>query len=125
MGAGVNLPGGLDFHTYEKVNNLKASKKWEPRSKKKAASEIILHSTSHPSLDYTLSESQPKRRKRSAPATRHYIGIFDPKTGKVDVIEAKKMIVRATVRAQNVEDESVAAKVRRRLRLALAAGTWD
>ena len=56
---------------------------------------MILHSTSHPVMEYT-------GREVDTPGLRHYIGLFDPKSGKVEVIEAKKMLVRAAARSQQL-----------------------
>jgi DNA-directed RNA polymerase I subunit RPA49 len=77
------------------------------RKKNAPLSEMLLHSTSHRSLDYIAQEDQPKG---SRPLVRHFIGVFDPKTGKVEVVESKKMVVRGTVRSQKVSDEAMRAK---------------
>lgn len=34
----------------------------------------------------------------------HFVGIYDPKTGKMQVIEAKKMVVRGSVRAKQLSE---------------------
>lgn len=56
---------------------------------------MVLHSTSHPLMEYT-------GREVSTPGLQHFIGIFDPKSGKMEVVEAKKMVVRGAVRSQQV-----------------------
>jgi DNA-directed RNA polymerase I subunit RPA49 len=38
---------------------------------------------------------------------KHYVGVYDPKTGKLEVIEARKMEVRAAVRAHQATEEQV------------------
>lgn len=57
----------------------------------------MLHSTAHRSLDYTAKAEGPRGTK---PALNHFLGIYDPKTGKLQVVEAKKMTVRGAVRAK-------------------------
>jgi hypothetical protein len=39
---------------------------------------------------------------------KHYIGVFDPESGKLKIIEAKKMVVRGVVRSRQAEDEAMA-----------------
>lgn len=71
----------------------------ETSSKK---NELILKSTSHPRLNYTARE---EGQSSSEPHLKHYLGLYDPKTGDLELIEAKKMVIRATVRdSDNVED---------------------
>ena len=55
----------------------------------------MLHSASHPLMEYT-------GREVNTPGLQHFIGIFDPKSGKMEVVEAKKMVVRGAVRSQQV-----------------------
>lgn len=87
------MPSDLVFNSYLPKN---ASSK----SKKTADKRLLLHSTSHRSLDYTAREEEEARD--SKPLLNHFIGIYDPKTGKMEVVEAKKMVVRGTVRSKQV-----------------------
>jgi DNA-directed RNA polymerase I subunit RPA49 len=48
-------------------------------------------------MDYTVKSDEPRGKK---PALNHFLGIYDPKTGKLEVVEAKKMTMRASVRAR-------------------------
>jgi DNA-directed RNA polymerase I subunit RPA49 len=100
---GLTLSQATDFHPYDKVDAPTAKK----RKKNAPPSEMLLHSTSHRSLDYTAQEDRPKD---SRPLVRHFIGVFDPKTGKVEVVESKKMVVRGTVRSQKASDDAMRAK---------------
>lgn len=58
---------------------------------------MMLHSRSHRSLNYTAKE---EGRTGNAPAVNHFVAIVDPKTGEVELIEGKKMVVRGVVRAK-------------------------
>ena len=61
-----------------------------------AGKEILLHSSEHPKLDYTAREEE---EGGSNTLLKHYIGVYDPETGKMEVLEARKVVVRGVVRA--------------------------
>ncbi|KAL6813563.1 RNA polymerase I associated factor, A49-like protein [Trichoderma camerunense] len=89
---GMEMPSNLVFNSYIPKN---ASSK----SKKAADKALLLHSTTHRNLDYTAREEESRDSK---PLLNHFIGIYDPKTGKLQVVEAKKMVVRGAVRSKQV-----------------------
>ncbi|KAK4202712.1 putative DNA-directed RNA polymerase I subunit RPA49 [Triangularia verruculosa] len=60
--------------------------------------EIALHSSTHMSVDYTARETEQ--------LLNHYVAIVDPKTKKIEIISAKKMLVRHKVRSKNAKDTS-------------------
>ncbi|KAM5345392.1 hypothetical protein ACJ41O_011254 [Fusarium nematophilum] len=91
---GFDLPNNIPFHSYAPNNGGKPKSK-QPRSA--GEKEFVLHSTAHRSLDYTVKADGPPGAK---PALNHFLGIYDPKTGKLQVVEAKKMTVRGVVRAK-------------------------
>ncbi|KAG6032516.1 hypothetical protein E4U41_007219 [Claviceps citrina] len=99
---GIEIPPKLAFHSYEARNSIKS------KSKNGRTRELLLHSTSHPSLDYTAREEGPRQ---SATLLNHFVGVYDPKTGKLDVIEAKRMVIRGLVRAKQVAETSKGEKV--------------
>lgn len=66
--------------------------------------DLLLHSTTHRTLDYTAREDKPENGQ---PLLRHYIGLFDPATGGLRLVEGKKMVVRGVVRAQQATDEDM------------------
>lgn len=66
--------------------------------------DLLLHSTSHNSLDYTAREDKPKDGNG---LLSHYIGLFDPATGQLQLVEAKKMVVRGAVRAQQAAEDDM------------------
>ncbi|KAK0646141.1 RNA polymerase I-like protein [Cercophora newfieldiana] len=99
---GLTLSQATEFHPYDKVEAPTTKKR-----KKSGPTDMLLHSTSHRSLDFTAQED---RAKGSRPLVRHFIGVIDHKTGKVEVIESKKMIVRGMVRSQKPSDEAMRAK---------------
>ncbi|KAL2202146.1 hypothetical protein CC79DRAFT_170523 [Sarocladium strictum] len=100
MTPGIQIPNNLSFNSYAPQEVAQSKSK----SKKHAGgSELLLHSTSHRSLDYTAREEGARTSK---PLLNHYIGVYDPRTGKMQVVEAKKMVVRPQVRAKETEAEA-------------------
>ncbi|KAF4460732.1 hypothetical protein FALBO_12486 [Fusarium albosuccineum] len=91
---GFEVPGNISFHSYA-PNNASKSKPKQPKSA--GEKEFLLHSTAHRSLDYTV---KAEGLRGSKPPLNHFLGIYDPKTGKLQVVEAKKMTIRGTVRAK-------------------------
>lgn len=59
-------------------------------------------------MDYTARED--RTGDSSDPYLKHYIGIFDPKTAKVEIVEARKTVLRGTVRSQKAVDEAMEEK---------------
>lgn len=57
-----------------------------------------MHSTDHPRLNYTGRE-QPK----STDAQRHYIGIYDHVEGTVNLVEARNLAVKSSLRSEDEE----------------------
>ncbi|KAH7393442.1 RNA polymerase I associated factor, A49-like protein [Cadophora sp. MPI-SDFR-AT-0126] len=96
---GLAVPTSIHFKPYTKARRKASSK-----SGSIAAKELILHSSEHPNLDYTAQEEEAGGADA---LLKHYVGVYDPETGKMEVMEARKMVVRGSVRAQQAvpEDE--------------------
>lgn len=86
-------------YTTQQTSGSRRSKKADPHTPN-----LLLHSSSHSKLDYTAKEEGPGGRESHL---KHYIGVFDPKLGQLEVVEAKKMAVRGVVRAQKPPEEDV------------------
>ncbi|KAF5681073.1 DNA-directed RNA polymerase A (I) chain [Fusarium heterosporum] len=91
---GFEVPKNIPFHAYA-PNNATKSKSKQPQSA--GEKDFLLHSNAHRTMDYTVKAEGPRGEK---PALNHFLGIYDPKTGKLEVVEAKKMTMRASVRAR-------------------------
>lgn len=89
---GLQLSNNIPFNSYVPKNESKIKK---PKSA--GEKDFLLHSTVHRSLDYTVKAETPRGTK---PPLNHFFGIYDPETGKLQVVEAKKMVIRGTVRAK-------------------------
>ncbi|KAK3322491.1 RNA polymerase I associated factor, A49-like protein [Apodospora peruviana] len=92
---GLELSQNLTFHSYAKAE--------QPAQKRRKSDnpppppELLLHSTTNENVHYTAREN---RKNGVEPYLKHYLGIFDSKTGELQVIEARKMEVRAVVQSQ-------------------------
>jgi len=75
----------------------------------------LLHSSAHPKLDYTARE---EASNGSDKYLKDYIGVYDPETGKLQLVQARKAVVRSTLRsvvtssANNKDKEDNAPNVR-------------
>ncbi|VUC29021.1 unnamed protein product [Clonostachys rosea] len=101
---GINVPTNLSFQSYAPKDLAKSKGK---SSKLQGQKELLLHSITHPNIDYTAKEDV---QRGSKPLLNHYVGVYDPKTGKMQVIEAKKMVVRGIVRSKKAPELEEAEK---------------
>jgi DNA-directed RNA polymerase I subunit RPA49 len=62
----------------------------------------LLQSSAHRRLEYVAKEDDDSGASR---LRNHYVGIFDPSTGNLQVIEARNMVMRASVRQKGEGDE--------------------
>lgn len=104
---GLTLPSSISLEPF-----LKPRRNGPPKGKTSeiAAKELLLHSSEHPKLDYTAREEEAGG---SDTLLKHYIGVYDPDTGKMEVMEARKVVVRGVVRAHQATAEDDAAAVSR------------
>lgn len=89
---GVSLPTSLKFESFTR----KASKD---------SSELLLHSTTHPTIDFTATENNTHNDKH----LKHYVAVFDPTTGDLQVTGARRLTARSIVRRREAalsEDEA-------------------
>ncbi|KAK6222261.1 DNA-directed RNA polymerase I subunit rpa49 [Pestalotiopsis sp. IQ-011] len=99
---GLCLPGDVPFQAYSKPELF------TPKKSKKSAptpTNLVLHSSAHRTLDYTAKEDGVGGNESHL---KHYIGVFDPATGSLSVMEAKKMAVRGVVRSQKAPEDKAA-----------------
>jgi DNA-directed RNA polymerase I subunit RPA49 len=98
---GLTLPKSVSLQPYtQKRKNIPSGSDQTSIS----TTELLLHSSAHQKLDYTAREDAA-----DGPDTflKHYVGVYDPETGKLEVMEARKMVVRGTVRAHKAAVEEV------------------
>jgi len=58
-------------------------------------SELLLHSSDHPRMDYIANEEFGNSAEK---LVNHYIGVYDPKTGELELFKARKLAVRTSLR---------------------------
>jgi DNA-directed RNA polymerase I subunit RPA49 len=105
--SGIQIPTDISFQSYSRKDDAKS------KTKSAVNKELLLHSTAHRTLDYTAKEETPRGSK---PLLNHFIGVYDPKTGKLQVIEAKKMAVRGSVRSKQASAEAMGERNAKQVR---------
>jgi DNA-directed RNA polymerase I subunit RPA49 len=99
---GISLPDSFPFDVYQKDE--------QPTAKRRKSgglpppSEMALHSSAHRTIDYTARE---ERWKSVDTVLNHFLAVIDPRTGEVEVVQAKKMVVRGTVRSKQAPAEAM------------------
>jgi hypothetical protein len=66
-----------------------------------------VQSSDHPSIDYLGHEAEAGSADS---LLKHYVGAYDPATGTLQIMEARKMVVRGTVRSHEAAPESIEEK---------------
>ncbi|KAI9856293.1 MAG: DNA-directed RNA polymerase I subunit rpa49 [Vezdaea acicularis] len=92
----VTAPGMIvPTHPFKPYSKTRMDSTFNPRKKSPIqSSELLLQSSEHPKIDYVAREESVGAHS----LRRHYVGIYDPETGKVEVIEARNLVLRGTVR---------------------------
>lgn len=100
--AGLAVPKDIKFKAFSRPRG---------ESAKKATEELLLHSSDHPKIDYTARENRDVGAEASL---KHYVGVYDPVAKKLQVVEARKIAVRSTLRSEDQQaQEEHAAEVAR------------
>lgn len=88
--------------------------------------ELLLQSSAHPTLDYVGREESSNGSEN---LLKHYVGIYDPETGKLQLVQARKLVIRRILRSDENDkagsdgDEDVPNNLSARSNLGLAFGT--
>jgi DNA-directed RNA polymerase I subunit RPA49 len=72
-----------------------------------AHSEMLLHSSAHPRMDFLANKDFANS---SDALMDHYIGIYDPKSSSLRLVQANRLAIRATLRPSAEELKNDAAK---------------
>jgi DNA-directed RNA polymerase I subunit RPA49 len=107
----IALTPGLNIHSSTSLTPYTKPRRNAPKRAGQsgliATKEMLLQSSQHVSIDYTGREEDAGRTDS---LLKHYVGVLDPKTGKLRVIEARKMTIRGVVRAQEAAPEAMLQK---------------
>jgi len=99
---GLAFPNSITLQTYSK--RRKNAPQRPGRSGTIATEEFLLHSSEHPKLDYTAREEEAGGADS---LLKHYVGVYDPASGKLEVMEARKMTIRGIVRSHEAAPEAL------------------
>ena len=70
---------------------------------RRSSSEVLLHCAARSKIDYTVVEEDSNSIER---LLTHYIGIYDPDTKQLQLVQARKATIRGTPRS-DTDIESV------------------
>lgn len=103
---GLDVPTNLPLTVYKKPRTSTAPRATSAGRTPLSETEMLLHSSAHPKLFYTAREENLDCLDS---LRKHYIGVYDPKTGDLQVVPARLLVLRATLRpasTQNPKDEN-------------------
>jgi DNA-directed RNA polymerase I subunit RPA49 len=106
--SGISVSKGTQFSTYSRSTAKRS---------KSGANDLLLHSSSHRAVDYTAREDKPAVGA-GQPLLKHYIGLYDQASGQLQLVEAKKMVIRGSVRAQQAAEEDMESRKLKQVRSA-------
>ncbi|KAF2095234.1 A49-like RNA polymerase I associated factor [Rhizodiscina lignyota] len=97
---GLSFPSDISLKAYKKRDStVPIPGRPAPEGK---PYELLLQSSDHPRLDYEAHQEQDGANG----LLQHYIGVYDPKTGDLKLMEARKLVLRTTLRPEEgSEDE--------------------
>ncbi|KAK4693686.1 DNA-directed RNA polymerase I subunit RPA49, partial [Lecanoromycetidae sp. Uapishka_2] len=87
---GLSLHPNISFQPYTKASTA-TSRPSAP------GPELLLHSSAHPKLDYTACEETSNGSENHL---KDYIGVYDPSSGQLQLVQARKLVVRSTLRSE-------------------------
>ncbi|MCJ1478591.1 DNA-directed RNA polymerase I subunit rpa49 [Lambiella insularis] len=95
---GLDLPTNFPLQAFERprTNTTQTGAATSARRSASSQTELLLHCSAHPKLDYTAREELFDGPEG---LLRHYVGVYDPATGELKVVQARKVVVRPTLRS--------------------------
>ena len=95
---GLKFPSQITFKSYKRTKVLPTG----------SISELLLQSSEHSRLDYTARE---EKDGSSESKLKDYVGVYDPTTGKVQIMPVKRVTVRSTLRSETEELQNRQARI--------------
>lgn len=89
------MPSTLSMKPYTRTGQ-------DPSRTSLADQELLLYSSTHPKLDYVAREESSNG---SETHLKQYIGVYDPETGKLQLVQARQLVIRSTLRSSENDDE--------------------
>ncbi|OJD24019.1 hypothetical protein ACJ73_04622 [Blastomyces percursus] len=87
-----NIPSSIPLTAYSKPRQNR--QKHNTTNTTLSTSEILLQSSAHPRIDFVGKEGENELDT----LWNHYVAVYDPDAGKLELVEARKMTVRGCVR---------------------------
>lgn len=95
------MPKGLAFEPFAKrrtnISQL-------PGRTNVDTTELLLHSDEHPKMDYAVREEVAGD---SRSLLKHYVGVYDPETDKLEIVEARPMFITGVVKSRQAAADSM------------------
>ncbi|KAK2847633.1 hypothetical protein FQN49_005694 [Arthroderma sp. PD_2] len=119
---GLTVPETLPLSTYAKPRQQRVK---HVENTNLSSTELLLHTSGHPKLNFTGREGENELDN----LWNHYVAVYDPKENTVQLLEARKMMVRGCPREAIVEveeetdEEAAPTALSQRAALAEAFGT--
>ena len=116
---GLNVPPNLLMNPYTKIRQ-------DASRRSLIISELLLHSPAHPKLDYIARE---EASDGSEGHLKHYIGVYNSETRELQLVQARRLIIRSTLRSfghsdnDSDSDKDTPNNLSARSKLGLAFGT--
>lgn len=95
------MPKGLSFEPFVKHRNHVPQ---VPGQTKVDTTELLLHSDEHPKMDYTAREEDVGETRS---LVKHYVGIYDPETDKLEIAEARPVFLTGIVKSRQAAADSM------------------
>ena len=98
---GLDLPTSVPLQAYKKPRITTGPRSTSTGRSTLSESELLLHCSAHPKLDYTAREESSGE---ADDLLRHYVGVYDPATGDIQIVPARKVTVRGTLRSTTIPE---------------------
>ncbi|EQL30756.1 hypothetical protein BDFG_06790 [Blastomyces dermatitidis ATCC 26199] len=90
---GISIPSSIPLTAYSRPRQNRQKHKTTTNTTL-STSEILLQSSAHPRIDFLGKEGENELDT----LWNHYVAVYDPDAGKLELVEARKMTVRGCVR---------------------------
>ncbi|KAI9837385.1 MAG: DNA-directed RNA polymerase I subunit rpa49 [Sclerophora amabilis] len=120
---GLAIAPAVPFKPYRKARSNAPPRSRARQPSSLYSTELLLHSNSHPKIDYLAREEEGGG---SDSLLKHYVGVYDPKTGALEVMQARSVTIRGTLRPDEeevAEEKEKQTNQVQRQELGLAFGT--
>ena len=99
---GLSIQPSVEFRAFQKIE--KATTK---RPSAKSSAPWLLESTNHSTINY---RAEPDESNSAVSLAKHYVAVFDPIRGTLEVVEARHMLLRSSLRSETLSIEAEKAR---------------